>query len=195
MIPPIPSRHDFIRMLREPPAWLDESLHGLSDHDLNATPLVGKWSYRGFILHIVGAAIGWTDILYRAVRPLRPQYGAWDPTWNTDFNARLATTSVPDAIAVLRENHAQVSAWVASMSDEDFLAEFPGVLWLADAGLRVVIADSGRWGLYLHPYYHLAFMQRHRVALGKPLPALERYLVRCPGFDTTIAWPPWTANA
>jgi hypothetical protein len=191
MIPPIPSRAEFIRMLAEPPAWVRASLAGLDPADLDATPFPGKWSYRGQIDHIVGVDLGWTDILYRAVRPHRPQHGAWDPAWKDAFEARR-TDGIEAAIAVMEENHAQVAAWIGRLSDEDFMHPFPGVLWLVDAGLKLVVADSGRWGLYLHAYHHLAFMQRHRAALGKPLPAMERYLVRCPGFDPAAPWPPWT---
>ena len=191
MIPPIPSRTDFIRMLTEPPQWLRESLLGLDVADLDATPFPGKWSYREFVNHIVSADLGWTDILYRSVRPLRPQHGNYDAAWKVDFESRLQGGDVQDVINVMTENHAAMAAWIAQLSEADMLEPFPGVLWLVDAGLQVVIADSGRWGLYLHPYYHLAFMQRHRVALGKPLPAMERYLKPSPGFDQTAPWPPW----
>ena len=192
MIPPIPSRTDFIHMLTEPPQWLTASLAGLDTTELDATPFPGKWSYREFINHIVGADLGWTDILYRAVRPLRPQHGGWDAAWKDDFERRLRSGDVHDAIAVMVDNHAAVTAWIEQLSDADVLHAFPGVLWLVDAGMHVTIVDSGRWGLYLHPYYHLAFMQRHRVALGKPLPAMERYLTPCPGFDQKAPWPPWS---
>lgn len=195
MTPPIPTRAEFITMLTEPPEWLREALSGLSASDLDAVPCAGKWSYREFITHIVGADLGWTDILYRAVRPHRPDHGVWDPTWKASFEDRLATGDVDTAIAVMTDNHAAMTEWIGRLSEEDFLHPFPGVLWLVDAGLQVVVADSARWGLYLHPYYHLAFMQRHRVALGKPLPVLDRYLQRCPGFDALTPWPPWNANS
>lgn len=192
MTPPIPTRAEFIQMLTQPPGWLSEAVIGLSADDLDATPLIGKWSYRAFIAHILEADLGWTDILYRAVRPLRPAAGIWDPHWKAAYATRLATGDIGTAIAVMNESHADVATWINRLSDDDFLHPFPGVLWLVDAGLKVVVADSARWGLYLHAYYHLAFMQRHRIALGKPLPALDRYLVRSPGFDHQTPWPPWT---
>jgi hypothetical protein len=197
MIPPIPTRSAFITMLSEPPRWLEESLTGLSPADLDAQPIPGKWSYREFINHIVGVDLGWTDILYRSVRSVRPEcprLGSWPADWKAAYDRRLADGDTTTALAVLRENHAAVADWIGSLSDEDFLHPFPGVLWLIDAGLQVVVADQGRWGLYLHPYYHLAFMQRHRVALGKPLASMERYLHPCPGFDQSAPWPPWTAQ-
>ena len=195
MTPPIPTRAEFANMLSKPPEWLREALGGLDATDLDAVPFAGKWSYREFIAHIVGADLGWTDILYRSVRPHRPQHGAWDSTWKSDFEARLAGGDVESMISVMTDNHRAMAEWIGCLSDEDFLNPFPGVLWLVEAGLQVVVADSGRWGLYLHPYYHLAFMQRHRIALGKPLPTLDRFLQRSPGFDALTPWPPWTAAA
>lgn len=182
-------------MLALPPAWLRESLIGMSADDCEATPFAGKWSYRGMIEHVVNADLDWTDILYRAVRPLRPQHGAWNPEWRADFDRRRKIGDINTAIDVMAENHAQFSTWIRTLDDEDFLQPFPGVLWLIEAGLKVVVADSGRWGLYLHPYHHLAYLQRHRVALGKPLPTMDRYLERPPGFDAQTPWPPWTATS
>ena len=193
MFPPIPSRAAFIRMLAEPPAWLGEAMEGLDAAELEARPFPGTWSLREMIAHVVEVDLGWSDILYRAVRPLRPQHGAYEPTWKARFDLRRADLDPLEPIAMMAENHAAMAEWIQRLSDADFLHPFPGVLWLVDAKLPVVVADSGRWGLYLHPYHHLAYIQRQRVALGRPLASLERFLQRCPGSDPQALWPPWVA--
>ena len=186
----LPNKDELLGLLVQPMGWISESLVGLSAADLEARPFAGKWSYREFVDHIVGADLGWTNIMYEAVRPLIPGSGVYDPRWRVPFDARCAR-GIDESVAAMADNHHAVIAWLEQIPADQFIRPFaPREQWMIDGGMSFVIADQGRWGLVLHPYYHLAYMHRHRLALGNPLPAMERYLTACNGFDPAN-WPPW----
>ena len=150
------------------PARLRESISGLSESDLDAEPVPGKWSTRRVIEHVVLASLGWTDILYEAVCPYHTKIKTWQKGWSDALVTR-AKSSTPDALAVIEQNHREVIAFLGRLPEESFTFEHAPVQWLVGAKIPFVIKESVNWGLSVHVDHHLIFIHEKHVALGKPL--------------------------
>ena len=166
---PKPYKPSLLANLHHAPLRLEAALAGLSDAELDGVPIPGKWSVRQCVTHIVQADLGWTDIFLDAVLPHHPELGKTrQPDWRIPLEKRLLTT-IPQAVAVLHENHQQVIAVLEQLDEARFDYEYPPVQWLVDAKIPFVIKESINWGLSVHVDHHLIHLHDKRLALGKPL--------------------------
>jgi len=58
---------DLIGQLRAGPALLRQSVEGLTDAQVEATPVPRKWSTRTVVEHITLVGLGWTNICFEAI--------------------------------------------------------------------------------------------------------------------------------
>lgn len=163
-----PYKPSLLANLRHAPARVAAAVAGLSDDEIHATPIPGKWSVRECIEHIVKVDLGWTDILYEAVSPYHPELRQYVPNWHEAAKARLVK-SLPDALNVLRQNHVEVMEYLEQLPEPAFVFEHRPVQWMVQAKIPFVIKESVNWGLSVHPDHHLIHIHAKRQALGKPL--------------------------
>lgn len=163
-----PYHTSLLHNLRQAPERLRAAAVGLTDADLDADLVLGKWNCRQQFEHIVAVDLGWSDIMYESVCPCYPQLRQHVPGWKTAGEARLKL-SLEDAFQVFEQNHREVIAYLDQLPEESFTREHPSVQWLVQAKIPFVIKESVNWGLSVHVDWHLKQIHSRRLLLGKPL--------------------------
>ncbi len=170
------SLEDLIARLPQAVARVDAALDGLTDAEMAATPIPGKWSIDETVAHIAGASVGWTNILFQAVEDAYLTPRAWSAQWDAPLQAELRGGHA-GALAVFGRNNAAVARFLATLPPSDFARGFKIVSFLTEP---YQIKESVNWGLVIHADYHLATIHRLRECLHTPLPWLQVYLDRYP---------------
>jgi len=163
-----PYRQSLLHNLRQAPERLAAAAEGLTDADLDADLVPGKWTCRQLFAHVVKVDLGWTDILYESVSACHPELPPHVPGWREPLEARLPR-SLAEAQAVFAQNHREVVAYLDLLPEEAYTYEHPAVQWLVQAKIPFVIKESVNWGLSVHVDHHLIQIHARRVLLGKPL--------------------------
>lgn len=158
---------DLIRQLREAPAILRQSIAGLSDAELHAIPIPGKWSTRTVVEHIARVNLGWTNMLYEAIGKVHDNIRNHNPQWSADEDAR-AQRSVADALDVYELNSNRVADYLATLPPAEWTRKFPPVQWMT---IDFEIRDHLHWGIVGHLHHHIQFIEEKREALGNPAAA------------------------
>src|SRR5947209_18225050 len=85
-----------------------QAIAGMSDADLNAAPIAGKWSTQQVVIHLADAEAAFADRIKRIIAQDDPQLLSWD---ENRFVQRLhyEAQSVPDAIELIALTRRQVT--------------------------------------------------------------------------------------
>ena len=101
------------------PALLRQAVAGMSDEQLDATPIAGKWSTRQVVAHICDFEPIYADRIKRIIAEEQPTFFGGDPDL---FAARLAYTSrdVNRELQLIEAVRGQLAGILQSMPAEVF---------------------------------------------------------------------------
>lgn len=142
------------------PATLRAAVAGMSEDQMNAAPVPGKWSTRQVICHLADFEAVYADRMKRVIAEQEPTMFSGDPDV---FAARLAydRRSVSEELDLIETTRRQVGRILRSLKPEDFerrgIHSTDGPLTLATLLDRVT----------QHIPHHVRFIQEKRGALRK----------------------------
>lgn len=155
---------DLISQLREASAILRQSVAGLSNAELEATPVPGKWSTRAAVEHVARVNLGWSDMFYEAIGNGARSDCNRNPKWLAEEDAR-AGRSMDDALDVFERNANCVADYLETLPASDWTRKFPPVQWLT---IDCEIRDHLHWGIVGHMHHHIQFIEEKRAAMHHP---------------------------
>src|SRR5436309_14436467 len=137
-----------------------QAIAGMSDADLKAAPIPGKWSTQQVIIHLADAEAAFADRIKRIIAQDDPALLAWD---ENRFAQRLHydAQSVKDAIDLIVLTRRQVGRILRAVPATDF--DRAGTH--SERG-RQTIRDVLGYAVP-HLTHHLKFVAEKRKALGK----------------------------
>jgi uncharacterized damage-inducible protein DinB len=139
---------------------LRRAIAGMSDADLKAAPIPGKWSTHQVVVHLADAEAAFADRIKRLLAMDNPQLLAWD---ENRFVQRLhyEAQSTPDAVELIALTRRQTARILWAASDADLTGR-AGVH--SERGRQTVKDVLG----YAVPHlaHHLKFVAEKRKALG-----------------------------
>jgi uncharacterized damage-inducible protein DinB len=139
---------------------LRRAIAGMTEADLKAAPVPGKWSTQQVVIHLADAEAAFADRIKRIIAQDEPQLLAWD---ENRFVQRLhyEVQSVEDAVELIALTRRQVTRILRAASD-------------AELGRSGVHSERGRQTVmdvlgYAVPHltHHLKFVAEKRKALGR----------------------------
>jgi hypothetical protein len=139
---------------------LRQAIAGLSEQDLKAAPIPGKWSTQQVVIHLADAEVASGDRMRRIIAQDQPPLLAWDENL---FLRRLfyEQQSAADAVTIIDLTRRQLSRVLRKLSDADWqrtgVHSERGPLTLTD----VLISTTK------HLEHHLKFIVEKREKLGK----------------------------
>jgi uncharacterized damage-inducible protein DinB len=141
-------------------AKLQQAIAGMSEADLKAAPIPGKWSTQQVIIHLADADVVFAERIRRIVAEDNPTLTVWD---ENKFAERLFyhDQSVADAMGILDLTHKQTSRILRKMSEADWQRK--GVH--SHRGPQTV-GDVLTYAVN-HIEHHLKFIAEKRAKLGK----------------------------
>jgi len=139
---------------------LAAAIRGLSEEDLKAKPVPGKWSTQQVVIHLMDAEMAFADRIKRVVATDNPPLLAWD---ENKFSANLfyEEQSTEDAVKLIDLTRRQVTKILRTLPAEAF--DRSGMH--SEAGkltLTQIVAKAND-----HLEHHLKFINEKREALGK----------------------------
>ena len=143
----------------EGPRVLREAVAGMSEQELDATPIPGKWSTRNVVCHIADFELVYADRMKRVVAEDVPVMFGGDPD---TFAARLAYAQrdVDDEIFLIESVRFHVGRVLRSLDDADF--ERQG----NHKELGFVSLESLLRQITQHIPHHVGFIREKRNALA-----------------------------
>lgn len=139
---------------------LRQAIAGLTDADLKAAPIPGKWSTHQVVIHLADAEAAFADRIKRILAEDNPPLLAWD---ENRFVQRLHydAQSTPDAVELIALTRRQLTRVLRSATD----ADLPRSGTHSERGRQTIIDVLG----YAVPHlaHHLKFVAEKRKALGK----------------------------
>jgi hypothetical protein len=139
---------------------LRQAIAGLSEQDLKASPIPGKWSTQQVVIHLADAEVASADRMRRIIAQDQPPLLAWDENL---FLQRLFyhDQSVADAVSIIDLTRRQLSRVLRKISEADWrrsgVHNERGPLTLTD-----VLTSATN-----HLEHHLKFIAEKRAKLGK----------------------------
>jgi uncharacterized damage-inducible protein DinB len=137
-----------------------QAIAGLSDADLKAAPIPGKWSTQQVVIHLADAEVAFADRIKRIIAQDEPQLLAWD---ENRFVQRLhyEAQSTEDAVELIALTRRQLTRILRAATD----AELSRCGVHSERGRQSVMDVLG----YAVPHltHHLKFVAEKRKALGK----------------------------
>ena|SRR5579862_2383359 len=142
------------------PDTLRQAVAGMSEADLKAAPIPGKWSTQQVIIHLADADVVFAERIRRIVAEDNPQLTVWD---ENKFAERLFyhDQSAADALTIIDLTHKQTSRILRKMSEADWQRK--GVH--SHRGPQTV-TDVLTYAVN-HIEHHLKFIAEKRAKLGK----------------------------
>jgi uncharacterized damage-inducible protein DinB len=139
---------------------LRAAIKGLSDVDLKARPVAGKWSTLEVVIHLADAEVAFADRIKRILAMDKPQLIGWD---ENGFAARLHyhDQSADDAVKLIEAIRANTKRILDLAGEAELLRT--GVH--SERGEQSVV-DVLSYCVW-HLNHHLKFIQDKRKALGK----------------------------
>jgi uncharacterized damage-inducible protein DinB len=140
-------------------ALLDQVVGDLTDDQLDATPIAGKWTIRQVVCHISDFEPIYADRMKRVIVESLPHFQGGDPSM---FAARLAykTRRVRHELDVVSAVRVQMASILRSLHPDDFsrsgLHPKDGEITLEVLLKRIT----------QHVSHHVRFIQEKRQALG-----------------------------
>ncbi|MDA1017566.1 MAG: DinB family protein [Planctomycetota bacterium] len=113
------SHVDLIEQYAAGPKLIAQAVSGMSDDDLNATPIIGKWSTRQVVCHLADFEPVYADRMKRVIAEDRPTFFGGDPN---EFAARLAyeQRDVAEELRLIEVVRAQMTRILRTLAVEDF---------------------------------------------------------------------------
>lgn len=110
---------DLIEEYAAGPNLLAQSVAGMTDAQLDAVPIAGKWSTRQVVCHIADFEPVYADRMKRVIAEDRPTFFGGDPDV---FAARLAydRRDVEEELRLIQVVRSQMARILQTMSAEDF---------------------------------------------------------------------------
>jgi uncharacterized damage-inducible protein DinB len=142
------------------PATLRRAVEGLSEEELNATPIPGRWSIRQVVCHLADSEILYADRMKRILAEHQP------PLLNADPDRFLAAIEirnrqVADELQLIAALRSHMSPILKALQPEHFdrigIHSVAGPLTLRDVLQRAVD----------HILHHVAFIDEKRQAIVK----------------------------
>jgi hypothetical protein len=139
---------------------LRQAIAGLTEQDLKAAPIPGKWSSQQVVIHLADAEVASADRLRRIIAQDQPQLLAWD---ENRFMQRLfyGEQSAADAVTIIDLTRKQLSQVLRKISEPDWqrtgLHSERGPLTVTD----MVTSTTN------HLEHHLKFIAEKRAKLGR----------------------------
>jgi uncharacterized damage-inducible protein DinB len=139
---------------------LRRAIAGMSEADLRAAPVPGKWSTQQVVIHLADAEAAFADRIKRIIAQDEPQLLAWD---ENRFVQRLhyEAQSVEDAVELIALTRRQVTRILRAASDAELARS--GVH--SERGRQTVMDVLGY--AVPHSTHHLKFVAEKRKALGR----------------------------
>jgi hypothetical protein len=141
---------------------LQQAIAGLTEADLHAKPVPGKWSTHQVVLHMADSEAAIADRIRRIIAEDEPTLLYWD---ETKFSQKLhyEKQSTADALELIRLTRRQTVRILRSIGELEF--ERVGVHSVRGRmSLRNVISAANG-----HLDHHLKFVREKREKLGKPI--------------------------
>jgi uncharacterized damage-inducible protein DinB len=139
---------------------LRQAVAGMSDQDLRAKPIPGKWSTHEVVIHLADAEAAFADRIRRVLAHDNPPLLGWD---ENQFFARLHydAQSAPDAVQLIDLTRRQLSRILRTLDDADF--DRAGE---HNQRGRQTVQDLLKTAVQ-HLDHHLKFVAEKRAALKK----------------------------
>jgi uncharacterized damage-inducible protein DinB len=139
---------------------LRQAIAGMSDQDLRAKPIPGKWSTHEVVIHLADAEAAFADRIRRVLAHDNPPLLGWD---ENKFFARLnyEAQSAGDAVQLIDLTRRQLSRILRTLPDADF--DRAGE---HNERGRQTVQDLLRTAVG-HLDHHLKFVAEKRAALKK----------------------------
>lgn len=152
------SIEDLIKQYLEGPDLLRAALEGMTDEELDAAPVEGKWSTRQVVCHIADFEPVYADRMKRAIAEDEPTFFGGDPDV---FAARLAypQRDVEEELQLIGAVRRQMGRILQTLDAQDF--ERVGK-HSEDGPLSVATLLGNITG---HVPHHIAFIKEKRAAL------------------------------
>ena len=98
---------------------LRQAIAGMSDQDLRAKPIPGKWSTHEVVIHLADAEAAFADRIRRVLAHDNPPLLGWD---ENKFFARLnyGAQSAVDGVQLIDLTRRQLSRVLRTLTDADF---------------------------------------------------------------------------
>ena len=141
------------------PAMLRAAIAGMTDDEINATPVPGKWSTRQVICHIADFEPVYADRMKRVIAEHEPTLFGGDPDV---FAGRLAYAErdIAEELQLIEATRRHVTRILRTLKPQDFqrrgIHSTDGPLTLATLLERI----AG------HIRHHVKFIEEKRAALG-----------------------------
>ena len=141
------------------PAMLRATIAGMTDDEINAAPVPGKWSTRQVICHIADFEPVYADRMKRVIAEEEPTMFGGDPDV---FAARLAYAErdIAEELQLIEATRRHVARILRTLKPQDFqrrgIHSTDGPLTLATLLERI----AG------HIRHHVKFIEEKRAALG-----------------------------
>jgi hypothetical protein len=139
---------------------LAKAIAGMSQADLRATPIPGKWSTHTVVIHLCDAELAFSDRIRRIIAMDNPVLLAWDENRFT-ANLHYEDQSTEDALALIRITRRQIARILRKLPESAF-ARGGTHNERGPQTLEQVIGFDN-W----HLDHHLKFIAEKRAALGK----------------------------
>ena len=139
---------------------LRAGVKGMSDADLKARPVAGKWSTLEVLVHLADAEVAFADRIKRILAMDKPQLLAWP---ENDYIAKLHyhDQSAEDALRLIESLRANLKRVLDKATD----AELNRTGLHSERGEQSVI-DVLSYAVW-HLNHHLKFVEEKRKALGR----------------------------
>jgi uncharacterized damage-inducible protein DinB len=139
---------------------LRRAIAGMTEADLKAAPIAGRWSTQQVVIHLADAESAFADRIKRIIAQDEPQLLAWD---ENRFVQRLHydAQSTADAVELIALTRRQLTRILRAATDAELSRS--GVH--SERGRQTVMDVLG----YAVPHltHHLKFVAEKRKALGK----------------------------
>lgn len=148
---------------------LQAAIFGLLEEDVDRSPAEGEWSARRVYAHILGAEIGFSEVIKYALEGHRT--GTWMPERMTDDDETritglneneyetLMNSSFKDMLAFHREFHPRIIQEFSSIADNEL--ELPSTFW-----------EETRFPIRHRLHRYEAHFIQHTVQIDKTLVAI-----------------------
>ena len=141
------------------PKMLAQAIAGMSDHQVNAAPVPGKWSTRQVVCHLAGFEPVYVDRMKRVIAEDKPTIFGGDPNL---FAARLAydQRDLNEDLRLVAAARGHMGPILRSLKPDDFqrvgLHSVEGLMTLQTLLERITN----------HIPHHVKFIQEKRAILG-----------------------------
>lgn len=151
--------HELVENYRRGPEMLQQSLEGLSDEQLDATPVPGTWSVRQVVCHLTDAEIVYADRIKRVLVEDNPTVFDWSPDLadGAEFCAGRRQAPALELIRSLREHVYEI------LADIDVEAWQRTAVHSTDGPITL---ESLLERITGHIPHHVEFIRQKRAAMG-----------------------------